>query len=439
MVLRAFHRKLHRPVAIKVLNVEALSGPEVRRFLDEARIGALFDDKHLVKVFDVDATDRGYVYFVMEVLEGLSLDAVLAREDVPASTVVEWCAEVAGVLGRAHDRGFVHRDVKPSNIFIMQGAPRYAKLLDFGIAKFVGNESVTASAVIGTPRFMSPEQLRAGRIDGRADIFSLGVVLYRALTGEYPFRDMPGIGYLGAVVSETPVSLFDRRPDLPRRLIRGVMKCLEKDPDDRFSNAREVEEMLRECVPPLREYEQDSSSFSGKAGGSLARLVAEHSAAGLGAKTKLDADTPTADRAAEATERTQTAEPEQRARRLFLWSGLGAIVIAGIVAVGVPKLRASSAAPAASTASLDAVQAPKMLPPVRSTATAVDPRPVGDEAESSRVKSSDKAAGDRVPAATASASPRPTARAPAAPGVTAATRPSTVEANKDSDGNPRQL
>ena len=268
-VYRARDPRLGRDIALKVVNESLAASPElVRRFEQEARIAGSLNHPNIVAVYDVGIHD-GTPYFVTELLEGESLRQRLARGRVPLGTALDWGIQLAHGLAAAHRRGIVHRDVKPENVFITPGGQ--VKLLDFGIAKLAeearagprdlmeatlhrdGGGTRTGS-VIGTPGYMSPEQVRGDPVDARTDIFSLGAVLYELLSGTraFPGASLVESGY--AILNEDP-------PPLPASVPSGIgqviLRCLQKDPEHRFQLATDLAfalEVVRNptaSAPPL--------------------------------------------------------------------------------------------------------------------------------------------------------------------------------------------
>jgi len=246
----AEHAMLGRRAALKVLHPEYSSRQEiVTRFFNEARAATSIGDPGIVQIFDFGLHTDGSAYIVMELLDGEPLDKRLERLgtlDLPDTLRI--MRQVASTLGAAHARGIVHRDLKPENIFIVRdpevAAGERAKVLDFGIAKLGGDHSgvkTQTSAVMGTPTYMSPEQCRgAGGVDQRSDVYALGCVLVRLLCGAPPF-DGEGIGDIIVkhltVPPPVPSSL---RPGIPPEVDALVLRCLAKDPAERFASGADL-------------------------------------------------------------------------------------------------------------------------------------------------------------------------------------------------------
>ena len=244
IVYLARDRRLKRPVAIKVLPPELSFRSDIRsRFLREAETAAQLSHPNIVPIFTVDERE-GLVFFVMAYVDGDTLARRLAGNTrVPVPEARRLLTEVASALAYAHSRGVIHRDIKPDNILLSSDGGR-AMVTDFGIARAISNTSgadsrLTATGVaIGTPTYMSPEQCAGDReVDGRSDLYSLGIVAYQMLSGDVPFRGTGTGALLVKHISEKPVPITDQVPDLPPWLARIVMCLLEKQPADRFPDA----------------------------------------------------------------------------------------------------------------------------------------------------------------------------------------------------------
>jgi eukaryotic-like serine/threonine-protein kinase len=242
MVYLAYDPMLDRPVAIKVLRVP--DEETRRRFLREARLAAKVHHPHIVSIYAV-GEHESQPYLAMEYIAGHTLSAVIRSGDpVPLAKKVTWLAELCAGLGHAHQHGIVHRDVKPSNLLISRDSERL-RLLDFGIAH--GQEAggmTMAGMVIGTPQYMSPEQVTGRQVDARSDIFSVGLVAYELLTGRQAFGGENLFDISRRIVSEQPTPLASICQDAPMTLVRIVEKCLEKTPETRPPDARQLERDL---------------------------------------------------------------------------------------------------------------------------------------------------------------------------------------------------
>ncbi len=263
-VFEARHTAIGRTVAIKLLLPELASNPVVpQRFLQEARTANEVRHKNIVEVIDFGA-DNGRLYMVMEFLHGESLAEYLRREAPTApGPIIRILEPIMGALAAAHARGIVHRDVKPQNIFLQhtEGDDEpVPKLIDFGIAKRLagGDINLTSTGMIlGTPAYMAPEQARAERsITHAADQYSLGVILYQALTGHIPYEADSYPALLIQIVSQPPIDISRWRPDLDPNLAAVVMRMLERKPSHRYASFAD----LRLALRPWRDANDRGSS-----------------------------------------------------------------------------------------------------------------------------------------------------------------------------------
>ena len=252
-IYRAEHVTLRRKVAIKVLHHE-LSRDDlaIERFRREATSVAEIDNEHIVEIHDFGRTPDGRLYLAMELLEGETLDAALARDGkMQVERVADVVMQVGEALVEAHSVGFVHRDLRPRNLYlaVRRGKANFVKLLDFGLSKLVESGGAAASTSLGMtfgdPRYMSPEQAKGDAIDRRADLYSLGCIAYEMLTGEPPFVGGKVFDVLTRHVNELPAPVRSKRPDVPAWLDAAIMRALEKSPDARFVTAQKLVEAMR--------------------------------------------------------------------------------------------------------------------------------------------------------------------------------------------------
>ncbi len=255
-VYRARHLLIDRPVAVKVLNPRFVEDEAARtRFQREARAAGRLQHTNAVTVTDYGQTEDGYVYIVMELLEGRTLRDILAKEaPLEAARSVSLMLQVSAAVAAAHEAGIIHRDLKPANIFIVQRAevPSLVKVLDFGIAKLAAEsleeDEVKAltqvGAMIGTPRYMSPEQCDGAELTPAADVYSLGVILYEMLTGTVPFSGSTPLAIAMKHTSELPRRPREFVASIPPALEDVVLHALEKRPQDRPANAAEFRQEL---------------------------------------------------------------------------------------------------------------------------------------------------------------------------------------------------
>ena len=250
-VFLAEDARLDRKAAVKFLSAEMAGDPERRqRFLTEAKAASALNHPHVCVVYDVGETEEGVPFIAMEFIEGGSLDSVLKKRRLEIPQIVDLAAQVADALDAAHACRIVHRDIKPANISLNERG--HVKVLDFGLAKRLAIESLDAlrttetvqqtqaGTILGTPRYMSPEQALGKSLDERSDLFSLGVVLYELTTGQLPFGGSNFAEILNNIVHAHPTAIARLNYDVPPELERITLKCLQKSPERRYQSAREL-------------------------------------------------------------------------------------------------------------------------------------------------------------------------------------------------------
>jgi hypothetical protein len=253
-VLRAFDDRLHRVVAIKVMAPQlAASGAARARFLREGRSAAAVRDEHVVNVHAVSGDSEPIPYLVMEFVAGQTLQQKLDKSGpLSVAEVLRIGGQIARGLSAAHATGLIHRDIKPANILLENGVER-VKITDFGLARAADDASISQSGVIaGTPMYMAPEQARGDAIDHRADLFSLGSVLYAMCTGRPPFRADTTLAVLKRVCEDDPRPIREVNRAVPQWLADVVAKLHAKNPDDRFQSAKEVADLLAQYLTELQ-------------------------------------------------------------------------------------------------------------------------------------------------------------------------------------------
>jgi len=282
-VFKARHRLMDRVVALKVLlPYGSLSETSVSRFSREMKIVGLLDHPNVVRAIDADVHE-GFPYIVMEYLEGGDLEHVLAsRGPLPADEVIEYMAQASRGLAHAHEKGVIHRDVKPTNLFLVNTG--IVKVLDLGCGELVGMAGQAGNVfdtdegmVVGTTDFMSPEQAKNKAIDARTDLYSLGCTMYRLLTGTYAFPGLTREHRLVKRIRERHVPIADVRPGLSNDLVAIVDRLLAVRPDDRFGSAAEAAEALEALIAPAGRSERGTSAEPGtkRPGTGVASLPAE--------------------------------------------------------------------------------------------------------------------------------------------------------------------
>ncbi len=253
-IYRAEHVTLRRKVALKLIH-QALASDDlsIERFRREATTVGEIDNDHIVEVHDFGRAPDGRLFLVMELLDGETLADLLARTGAqPIGTIVDVLAQLGEALMEAHAMGYVHRDLRPRNVFLTtrRGRPRFVKLLDFGLAKLVEAEGDTSTTSLGMTfgdaRYMSPEQAAGGTVDRRTDIYALGVMAYEMLTGAVPFDGAGTAEILTHHLQSMPQPPRERRPDTPGYLESAVLSALAKAPAERFPTVYRLVEALRE-------------------------------------------------------------------------------------------------------------------------------------------------------------------------------------------------
>lgn len=265
----AEHITIHRRLAIKVLSPDLGNTPDIaQRFLREAQAASMIQHEHIVDIIDFGYTDQGQAFLAMELLEGEDLATTIEKEGrLPWPRLRRMVLQICRALNAAHEKGVIHRDMKPDNCFRIKrgGNSDFIKLLDFGIAKvmteattFRGKKPVAqataAGTLLGTPEYMAPELARDGIPDARVDIYSLGVMIYELLTGVVPFRGETFMSTIALQLTQEPIPPRQRAPsaDIPPAIEAVVMKALAKDPEHRYQNIREMTEALVAADQRLR-------------------------------------------------------------------------------------------------------------------------------------------------------------------------------------------
>lgn len=280
-VYRATDTKLGRDVALKMLPADMARDPDrLARFEREARSVAALNHPHIVTLHSVEEADGSH-FLTMELVQGRSLDQLIPPAGLPVDQILRIATAIAEALAAAHEKGIVHRDLKPANVMVTDNGR--VKVLDFGLAKETQtanpSEATLTSAgytkvgvVLGTPAYMSPEQIAGHPIDHRSDIFSLGIMLYEMSTGQRPFQGRSCAELASATLRDTPQPVTDLRTELPGDLARIIRRCLEKDLRYRVQTARDVVNELRDLTGAVRTSSATSASAAIDAGPSVAVL-----------------------------------------------------------------------------------------------------------------------------------------------------------------------
>jgi serine/threonine protein kinase len=402
VVVAARHMELDTLVAIKLLRPEVLSNRDiVARFAAEARAAVRIKSEHVARVTDVGALPDGAPYMVMEHLEGADLaDHVERRGPLAREDAVDYVLQACEAIAEAHSLGIVHRDLKPGNLFLSRrpDGSEIVKVLDFGISKSMDTAkgpsgSLTATAsVLGSPTYMSPEQLQSSKsVDLRTDVWALGVILHQVLAGDPPFRadTLPELFF--AIVQNEPAPLRSVRPDLPPGLEAAIRRCLEKDRTRRFENIGELAVALAPFAPPRSQISVErilrlSPRAAGSANDSGSQTATVQESADWQKKVLSGA----AERETHGNW-GQTASKPKRSASLLALFGFAALAVLGGAAYGAQLYlarRAQAAPPSSAQAvALAAVPAPAPVLPVQpakvvpiDTSSAVEIAPTAEAA-----------------------------------------------------------
>lgn len=336
-----------RRVAIKTARRDVMqeghSADELMaRFLREARAAGVLNHPNIVTIYDADE-EGGIAYIAMEYIEGVELRKLLQeKRRFSLSEVVDLATTLCLALDHAHAQGIVHRDVKPANVMVLQDGT--IKITDFGIARVSGSDLTRDGSLIGTPFYMSPEQFMGHKVDGRADLFSVGVIAYEMLTGEKPFPGEAIGAVMHNVLRTEPIPPRELNFAVPRSLEQVILKALSKNPNDRFPTGRAMAAALRESIQESPDTEMgrrdtDSAKDAATVTVSQVGLRAAPRIGRAGAPQTTFAPDARASRAAIATDETLPMEPasaqeQRRSRRLSLWMPM-LVLSMGAVAVWI--------------------------------------------------------------------------------------------------------
>lgn len=353
------HPLIGKKVAVKVLNPRVASDPEtVSRFIAEARAVNKIRHRNIIDIFSFNVLPGVGHYFVMELLDGSTLAALLEkRGPLPIALTLEIARGIAAALDAAHEAGITHRDLKPENVFLAaeRDGSYFPKLLDFGIAKLIDDEvahKTGSGVVLGTPLYMAPEQARGKRVDHRADIYALGVMIHEMLTGAAPFLGDSAMAILLQHDNEPPPPMSSKRADLPPELDAPVLAMLAKRPKDRPRSAGEAVAALVACAA-------EPTSVSASSGASAPRVE-------------------------QSTEKLSALDSSNGMRRKVpsaRWGivALGMLVLAGLASLGLRTRATENAAPGpeatTSTKEPEIAPTPSLSPPQPEPMVSVAPSP----------------------------------------------------------------
>jgi serine/threonine-protein kinase len=374
VVVAARHMQLDTKVAIKFLVPEMLgNGEAVARFAREAKAAVKITGEHVARVLDVGTLETGAPYMVMEFLEGSDLSALLhQRGSLPVDQAVEFVLQASVAVAEAHALGIVHRDLKPANLFCIRRADGKlsVKVLDFGISKVTdpnasdsGMSVTKTSAMMGSPLYMSPEQMQASKsVDARADIWALGVILYELLTTKVPFEGETITDVAIKVATQPAASIRTLRPEIPAALDAAILRSLEKQRESRYQSVAEFALALNDFAPPrakplverICDIQQVSAPVSHVTNPDLAAPEHVPSSVTAGPSATISAVARTA------------GEPSRPNRKPLVFAILGVVSGLGIAAVALVTLH----------------RTPAEQPPVAAAALAAPPPPAASSASS---------------------------------------------------------
>ena len=377
-VYRAIQRPLGREVALKVLDMEQLEGQKAggdfaQRFFLEAAACARLTHPNTVVVYDYGCAEDEVFYIAMELLEGPTLEAVLERSaPLDPATTVHLGLQICGSLGEAHERGMVHRDLKPSNVMLIGrgGEPNFVKVLDFGLVKQDDQGLTQSGALLGTPRYISPEQIASSDVGPESDIYSLGAVLYHCLTGRPPFDNDSQFALLASHMSVEPAPVEAANPstEASAELRAVVMRCLAKEPRARFPSMRALADALLACPEESGTAASSLVSSAGGLSGLRAGASIERSGIQPSSPERTRAESPVAKSAAKTHAPSRPRGLVAGAVVLGLLLGVGAVLWwrmgapAPAPEPSAPALAPDPSASAPATAAEVSAEAPGRVP-----------------------------------------------------------------------------
>jgi serine/threonine protein kinase len=352
-VYKARHRMMGRVVALKILDARyvASSTRSLDRFQREMQLVGRLDHPNVVRAFDADRVADCY-FIAMEYAAGLTLEDLLkAKGALPPADVIYFASQAADGLAHAHARGVIHRDIKPSNLLLTEG--KKLKILDFGLGTLLEPEDqssalTSAGMAVGTPDYISPEQARVVKLDGRSDLYSLGCTIYHLLSGKLPFKGESSMDCIVGRITGKPVPITEVKPGLPPRLIQTIEKLMATSPDDRYQTAEEAATALRSLLRP----KNAPASTSGPAAAVIAAAPGPTSkeattAPGPGPKRNVASEAPRPSVQAAI----RTAKPKQDSLRSWgigRWSkaqkalAAGTVAAVGLIVAAIVVFRSSS-------------------------------------------------------------------------------------------------
>ncbi|CAN5508751.1 hypothetical protein BH09MYX1_BH09MYX1_33200 [soil metagenome] len=376
VVVAATHIQLEQKVALKFLLATALQSKEaVERFIREARAAVRLKSEHVAKVTDVGTLESGAPYMVMEYLQGADLGRIVQETPLAIDESVSFLLQACEAIAEAHSIGIIHRDIKPQNLFVtrrVDGRP-LIKVLDFGISKTMDTQTglslTRTSSIMGSPLYMSPEQMRSTKsVDQRTDIWALGVVLYELITGRVPWEAEAVPELCLKVVQDEPDPPKSLRPELQEGLQAVILKCLQKDPKNRFQNVAELAGALEAYAQPdsRGSAERTALTLQVPSRPPMIRISPD--------RTSRNPKVGTGGTAWGATQ----AVPANRSRRNLLVAVAAGSLLLGLSVVAVAKAFSSSTpqTAASGTAATATASAPELTPSTQAMVTATTPNAV---------------------------------------------------------------
>jgi serine/threonine-protein kinase len=423
-VVEAKHIQLDDRVAIKFLLASmALNSEIVARFLREGRAAAKIRNEHVVRVFDVGTLESGAPYMVMEFLQGQDLAHLIDRQGkLPFAQAIDWVLEACEAIAEAHAAGIVHRDLKPANLFVHEKSDggHTIKVLDFGISKLseaadAANFGITKTqAVMGSPRYMSPEQMRSSRnVDARSDIWALGTVLHELLSGAPPFNAETMPELCARILAEPPPPLWQARQDLPPGLEEALLGALQKDPAYRYQN-------VAQFAAALAPFGTAAAAASANRAARLLK-VAPGQLSQSDPNARMPSVPPARTQASTANawtgsrsnaSTTGTAPPKSGTTAWIVGGVLGVLLLGGIGVAGVVALRHGAWSPAAAAPGAATVTTPpaaSATPPPTPTTPAPDPAAPSEPTAPATAATTATSASAASPPATARSAAAPAA------------------------------
>ncbi len=347
-VYKAVDETLDREVAVKVLNPGLADDTIMTRFRAEATTLAKLNHPEIATIYEIYRSDADLL-MVMELVRGETLDQLSHRcGPLPPERAAHLVAQTLGALEHAHRAGIVHRDLKPANVMVTEAGG--VKIMDFGIARVAGAEHLTSDGtMMGTPAYMAPEQVIAADVDGRADLYSAGVVLYRLLTGSLPFQADTAIGMVQKQLSEAPTPVRSRRADLPEWCGTILERALAKSPADRFQTAEEFRSALLSSIAAANEHTRVYSAAHVLEG--APPVTARTPPSGLAPReSSVRAAAPAAPTAVKTAGLAEPATIVLQKNHFAIAGTLLGVVAIGVVILAIVAIKRSGSAPAATTA-----------------------------------------------------------------------------------------